>query len=100
MRIHSSGGDRIHGDQFVADLKRVIADRQDRAIDRIDQDGVVVEIDRHAQVGREAGRHRERGVRVMERGHVFRLNLKELQVVFRGSHAIDPRPDIEQVESE
>src|SRR5262249_4627475 len=66
----------------------------------VDQHLAVVNVHGDAEVGGKTGSHLKPGVGVIQIGHVFGLDLEELQVVLGAANAVQPRADVQRVKPE
>src|SRR5262249_43829339 len=91
------GGFPVHGNQFVADLKRRCA--RNGGIDEIDEGLAFIEVYFEQQVGLEIRRKEELRMRVIEVGNVCCTNLVKFDVVVGGADFGQPRGKLQQVDA-
>src|SRR6185503_6260777 len=71
----------VHGNHFVADDEGKLRLRQTRAVDGVDQDLAVIDVERQRQRGAERRREGDEVVRVVERRDVFDQGFLEVEIV-------------------
>ena len=80
----------IHGEKTVARRKRIVLDREQGAVERIDQQDAVVHVCRETQAGDEIRGQRELVVCVVQTGNVGHADFVEVEVRGGGGYAVEP----------
>ena len=87
----------VDGDQFVADQEGELGGGDAGAIDRVDQEFAIVNIDYEVELRVKVRRQLIVVVGIVEAGDVGDHNFVKVEVVLCGNHFFQPWRDVEQV---
>ena len=89
----------IDGNQLVADREGIAECGQQRAVDRVDQQHAVIDVDAKAELCDKIGGQDKRNVRIIQAGDELDAHFVKIQVGGGARDASQPRPEIPRVES-